>query len=70
MFRTVIGSYPFRGSFRSRWAMERVKMEKALEHLKAALAIIDAEGNALAAAKLCQVIELVQVSSAAASEPS
>ncbi|PAV65990.1 hypothetical protein WR25_19867 [Diploscapter pachys] len=43
--------------------MERVKMEKALEHLKAALAIIDAEGNALAAAKLCQVIELVQVCS-------
>lgn len=50
--------------------MDRDKMEKVLEHLEAALAIIDAEGNSLAAAKLCYVIELVQVSIAAASGPS
>jgi hypothetical protein len=47
--------------------MEHITMREALEHLRAALVLLDAEGQHAAAAQLDHLIHQIQVSIAAAS---
>ncbi len=47
--------------------VDRQNMQKALEHLKAALALLDAEAQHAAAAQLCQLIHELHISMTAAS---
>lgn len=42
-------------------------MQKALEHLEAALALLDTEAQHAAAAQLCQIIHALHISMTAAS---
>jgi hypothetical protein len=48
-------------------AVDRQTMQKALEHLEAALALLDAEAQHAAAAQLCQIIHDLHISMTAAS---
>lgn len=58
---------PDHGCLGLRCAVDKCSMQKAFEHLEAAMTILDAEGQTAAAAQLDHVMQMIQASIAAAS---